>query len=415
MQERLLSNDGALQIEDEIDQDDDGVDIVGFNLVTTPNDFNITTIINFMDKGVFIIPNFQRNFVWDIKKSSKLIESLIMGLPIPQIFLYERERNEFYVIDGQQRLLTLYFFYKGRFPRNDEARNIIKNTSNSSFDEFIPEHIIQDEKLFQNFSLKLNTRKEPENNKLHGKNFRTLDRSLKTDLELSTIRNMVIKPKYPEEDSEHLAMFEIFNRLNSGGMNLSNQEIRMSLYSSDFMSNLSVMNQNKTWRKLIGKQHPDLRLKDSELVLRLFSMLMSGSSLCINGDIMYSNSLVGFLNSFANYSRTITTNKLNELISTWDVVMDSLSDIKPYELSNSKDVSNTTSKPSIPVVEALFSAIGNEFLKSKKIQPKIDSSFIQSLKNKTDFLEYCIGKTTSRSNMEGRLLTASDFYKQYYK
>ena len=56
--------------DDETEDESDGFGIGTFSLVTTPNDFNITTIINFMDKGVFIIPKFQRNFVWDIKKSS---------------------------------------------------------------------------------------------------------------------------------------------------------------------------------------------------------------------------------------------------------------------------------------------------------------------------------------------------------
>ncbi|WP_270094654.1 DUF262 domain-containing protein, partial [Escherichia coli] len=78
-------------------------------LTTTPNDFNIITIISFIKSKVFKIPNFQRHYVWDIKRASKLIESLLIGLPIPQIFLYEQDKNEFLVIDGQQRLMTLYY------------------------------------------------------------------------------------------------------------------------------------------------------------------------------------------------------------------------------------------------------------------------------------------------------------------
>lgn len=83
--------------------------IENFQLTTTPNDFNISTIISFLDAGIFKIPDFQRNYVWDINKASRLIESLLIGLPIPQMFLYEKSRNEFYVIDGQQRLMSIYF------------------------------------------------------------------------------------------------------------------------------------------------------------------------------------------------------------------------------------------------------------------------------------------------------------------
>ncbi|EQB8079491.1 DUF262 domain-containing protein [Yersinia enterocolitica] len=76
------------------DIDDESYPIDEFQLTTTPNDFNILTIISFIESNVFKIPAFQRHYVWDIKRASKLIESLLIGLPIPQIFLYEKERKK---------------------------------------------------------------------------------------------------------------------------------------------------------------------------------------------------------------------------------------------------------------------------------------------------------------------------------
>ncbi len=58
-----------------------------YDIVSSPNDFNIVTIVDFIKSGIVKIPGFQRNFVWDIKRASKLIESILIGLPIPQIFL----------------------------------------------------------------------------------------------------------------------------------------------------------------------------------------------------------------------------------------------------------------------------------------------------------------------------------------
>ena len=58
-----------------------------YQITATPNDFNIKTIVDFVESGVVKIPGFQRNYVWDIERASRLIESLLMGLPIPQIFL----------------------------------------------------------------------------------------------------------------------------------------------------------------------------------------------------------------------------------------------------------------------------------------------------------------------------------------
>ena len=91
-----------------------------YQIISTPNDFNIKTICDFVDLGVVKIPNFQRNYVWDIDRASKLIEFILIGLPIPQIFLYEQSRNSFLVIDGQQRMMSIYYFFKGRFPKKEK-------------------------------------------------------------------------------------------------------------------------------------------------------------------------------------------------------------------------------------------------------------------------------------------------------
>jgi uncharacterized protein with ParB-like and HNH nuclease domain len=93
--------------EDYADEGDE-IQIEEYDITAAPNDFNISTIYSFLESGSVRIPGFQRNFVWDIGRSSKLIESLILGLPVPQIFLYEVGRNDFLVIDGQQRLTNQF-------------------------------------------------------------------------------------------------------------------------------------------------------------------------------------------------------------------------------------------------------------------------------------------------------------------
>ena len=88
------------------EEEDDAPPMDQFDIVSSPNDFNVTTIVDFIKSGVVKIPGFQRNFVWDIRRASKLVESILIGFPIPQTFLYEQERNRFLVIDGQQRLMS---------------------------------------------------------------------------------------------------------------------------------------------------------------------------------------------------------------------------------------------------------------------------------------------------------------------
>src|SRR5205085_6959204 len=111
---------------DYVSEPEDDFQIDEYDLTATPNDFNVITIHNFIDSGAVKIPGFQRNYVWDIKRASKLIESLILGLPVPQVFLYEESRNSFLVIDGQQRLMTIYYFIKRRFPKRDRRVELRK-------------------------------------------------------------------------------------------------------------------------------------------------------------------------------------------------------------------------------------------------------------------------------------------------
>ena len=194
-----------------------------YEITASPNDFNITTIVDFVNRGTFVIPGFQRNYVWDIKRASKLIESLLIGSPIPQLFLYEEKRNSLLVIDGQQRLMSIYYFVKGRFPRRTKRpmlRRIIAEHRT------IPPHIMADDFYFQKFNLDLKAKDGRETSTFHGKNYDTLE-DYQAVLDLRTVRNIVIKQTAPEEERAS-SVFEIFNRLNTGGVNLRPQEIRSS-------------------------------------------------------------------------------------------------------------------------------------------------------------------------------------------
>src|SRR4051812_37315331 len=115
-----MANDDEEWLEpDDSDESDPDVTIGGYDLTAVPNDFNVSTIVNYIDRGVFKIPAFQRHYVWDIRRASKLIESIVLGIPIPQIFVFEQGKNEFLVVDGQQRLMSIYYFVKKRFPKLD--------------------------------------------------------------------------------------------------------------------------------------------------------------------------------------------------------------------------------------------------------------------------------------------------------
>ena len=91
----MEENGGSEWYDDYADQGDDtdGLQIEEYDITASPNDFNVMTLCSYIDSGSVRIPGFQRNFVWDIRRASRLIESLILGLPVPQLFLHEQERR----------------------------------------------------------------------------------------------------------------------------------------------------------------------------------------------------------------------------------------------------------------------------------------------------------------------------------
>ncbi|MFR9676956.1 DUF262 domain-containing protein [Streptomyces sp. TR02-1] len=291
----------------ELSEDDTDGQIDEYEIVASPNDFNTLTINSFIEEGAIKIPPFQRNYVWDRKRASKLIESLILGLPVPQVFLYEEGNNDFLVIDGQQRLMTVFFFTKGRFPRKDK-RSILRKFFNS--EGGISEEILADDEYFETFKLSLPTLPGQRKNKFSGLTYKTLE-EYKRQFDLRTIRNIIVKQVSPADDDS--AMFEMFNRLNTGGVNLNQQEIRASLYHSKFFEGLFELNQKEKWRELLGSPHPDSRMKDMEVILRSLALR--------EGTAGYAGSMTGFVNRFCKNSKTFPEAKIGQTENEWSWFM----------------------------------------------------------------------------------------------
>lgn len=192
---------------DDYAEEEDDLQIDEYDITATPNDFNVSTLFNFIESGAVRIPGFQRNFVWDQVRASKLIESLILGIPVPQLFLYEQARNRFLVIDGQQRLMSIYYFIKRRFPRKEKRVEI-----RAIFDREgkIPDEVLHDDQYFDDFKLKLSEKLPNQTNKFHALNYSTLG-DYKTQFDLRPIRNIIVKQNSPAGDDS--SMYEVFNRL----------------------------------------------------------------------------------------------------------------------------------------------------------------------------------------------------------
>lgn len=358
-----------------------------YELTASPNDFNIITLYNFIESGTVKIPGFQRNFVWDIKRASKLIESIVIGLPVPQIFLYEEDRNKFLVIDGQQRLMSIYYFIKQKFPK-EEKRTELRHI----FDEYgkIPQEILDDDKFFTKFNLKLPEQLPNQRNKFNSLNYSTLG-DYRAPFDLRPIRSIIVKQVFPKNDDS--AIYEIFNRLNSGGINLKPQEIRMSLYHSDFYEMLYRINLKPQWRRLTGMPEPDIHMKDIEFLLRGFAMLVNGDN--------YNPSMIKFLNAYSLQAKKYTAAQLKYFEDLFNSFL-----ISCERLSTDTFQSNLK-RFSITIFESIFTAICREpYSKSELVSGKINSTSVKSLKNDQGFLAAAERTTTNRVNVATRLRRA---------
>lgn len=225
----------------EFEQDEQEV-LIEYDITTYPSDFTLNGLFKMWESGDITIPDYQREFVWSLKQSSLLIESFLIGLPVPPIFFYIDENNRNLVIDGQQRLLSVFYFFEGYFgSENEKGKRQIFRLSG------------------------LNPK-----NRYHNKRFVDLDDNDKRKLENSVLRAINVRQLAPKDQST--SVYHIFERLNTGGTPLKPQEIRNCVFRGEFLDKLRVLNSNIHWRSILGKKLMDKHQNDVELILRAFGL-----------------------------------------------------------------------------------------------------------------------------------------------
>jgi uncharacterized protein with ParB-like and HNH nuclease domain len=369
--------------------EDDEIQIEEYELTSSPNDFNVLTIFSFIESKAVKIPGFQRNYVWDIKRASKLVESIIIGLPVPQIFLYEEAKNSFLVIDGQQRLMSIYYFIKQRFPRTEKRTELRR-----VFDEHgqIPKTVLQNDEYFEKFNLRLADLASGAANKFEGLNYETLE-DYKTQFDLRTIRNVIVKQNVPKDDDS--SIYEMFNRLNTGGINLTPQEIRASLYHSDFYTMLSRVNMQAPWRKLLDGSQPDLHMRDIEILLRGFAMLLEGDK--------YGSSMARFLNRFSKNAKAFTDGTVKRLETVFNSFLEATAPLP------SRAFFSASGKFSLTTFEAIFAAVCGEALKNGSLNVgRLNPSVVASFRSDSEFAKFSQAQSNRKANVAGRLRRAKE-------
>jgi uncharacterized protein with ParB-like and HNH nuclease domain len=230
-------------------------------------DYDVHGLVRRMKSGDIYVPLFQRKSVWKQTQKCRFIESLLLGLPVPGIFLSREDSEKLIVIDGQQRLRTLLEFY------GDQENNA------------------------KGFELKdLESR-------FNGKSYKSLSSEDRRQLDNAIIHTTIIRQDEPDDGES--SIYLIFQRLNTGGTALHPQEIRAALYHGKFNELLGTLNKNTTWRKLYGAPSP--RKKDEELILRFFAFYFRQDK--------YEKPMIEFLNGYMNSNKNLTNQSKKQLAS----------------------------------------------------------------------------------------------------
>ena len=215
------------------------------------------------------IVGFQREYVWTRPKADRFIESLLLGLPVPGVFFVKEPNGKLLILDGHQRLYTLAAFYSGVIGGKEyRLANVQERFVGCRYDD------------------------------LEVEDRRRLDDSI--------VHATIIRQDEPSDDQGSVYM--IFERLNTGGVLLQPQEIRVALYHGPLVSVLSHLNLNQDWRALYGSK--STRLKDMELILRFFAFYYFADS--------YRAPMKDFLNRYMGTNRQLQRQPEKELRSTFE-------------------------------------------------------------------------------------------------
>ena len=239
--------DVPIEQADDADERDDNTE---YRITSFGIDYDVDGIVRRLEKRTIELPEFQRSYVWSIRRASKFIESLLLKLPVPGIFLYREHGSHIQmVIDGRQRLETLRRYYEGKFDSRE-------------------------------FAL-IGVRK-----KFLGLKYQDLTDEMRGNLDDTIIHATIIKQDEPNDGGS--SQFEIFQRLNTNATPLSAQEIRAASFRGKFCDLLVELNENENWRELFGNVHR--RRRDEELILRFFAFYYDFDD--------YERPIKGFMNDF---------------------------------------------------------------------------------------------------------------------
>ena len=351
-----------------------------FNITSWGADLTFRELIMMYDDKDLIKPTLQRNYVWKLDEASRLIDSILLGLPIPSIFLAKKNEQQL-IIDGYQRIKTVYDYVKGIFSQNNKVFKL----SNS---------IIINERW-------------------RGKAFSELSDDEQRRIKNTTIHAIIFEQKKPNNDT---GMFQIFERINTSGRTLSSQEIRNCVYHGRFNDLLIELNKNTDWRELLNCKE-DIRMLDMENILRFFAITdIENTDFYLKNQ----NILKKFLNEYMSQNSNIDDNQYEKLKSTFEKIMHiiniNLGSIAFNNLSFKNNPEEIYSEIYVPKFHpTIFEAVSAAFLYASKHLDFSTYNFSEikdkhiKLLNNEEFKDAISTRTTKIENIKKRITLATEY------
>jgi hypothetical protein len=342
----------------ESEKDDSESTSSHYEIVSIPADFTLEGLVSKLRKKQLVIPGFQRRFVWSQRQASRLVESFLLGLPVPALFLYaDTETGELQVIDGQQRLMSILQFFDGTFKNANMAKEKIFNLTG-----------LADDSPYAGMTAK-----------------RLRDESPATYAKLNdaVMRAFMIKQLDPNDAT---SVFHIFERLNTGGTVLQGQEIRNCVYHGRLNDLINELNTLDEWRRILGKDMLDARMRDVEMILRFISLFYFEAD--------YRKPMKDFLSKSMKKMRNISTQEAHSLrqvfVETCKTIVATLGD-RPFHLGLSK------------MNPAVFDAVFTVVAKHESDLPNDFRARFESLSQSTTFKNNSSYRTTDVDEVTQRL------------
>ncbi|MDD3169678.1 MAG: DUF262 domain-containing protein [Eubacteriales bacterium] len=294
---------------------------------TATTQMSFSAIMIGLERGDYVTPRFQRMYRWSEEQVGELAISLVRGMPIPPIYCYRNKEQQIVILDGQQRIISLYLYYIGKClarKKNAFVDSRFMLESGLSFREFLESCGLKDKTYEMIYKGKNGEDKTVDIT------YDNLSDRLKRKIDFAPIT--IVEINVDSKEYRERTLHKIFANLNMGGIPLSSQELRNGIYSCKFYDMLYEINDSSLkWRYLYsGNQHADINKesKDVELLLRRCSFKYfvnkEDGKFTLTG---YKGKITTLLDDFSEIVQQFTENQIQEYRESLVAFFDSIESV----------------------------------------------------------------------------------------